>query len=86
MLKDGIHTGQSNGYKGPVRVEVTVEQGRISKVKVTSCRDKFARKVVKEMPRRIVEAGRAEVDVISGATISSRAIQRAVRNALEETQ
>lgn len=83
MLKDGVYAGQSNGYKGPVHVEVTVKDGLISKVNVTKCRDSRARRVVKEMPRRIVEANRADVDGVSGATISSRAIQRAVRQALE---
>jgi uncharacterized protein with FMN-binding domain len=86
VLKDGVYAGQSNGYAGPVRVAVTVKDGRISAVEVTSCRDKFARRVVKEMPRRIVKAGSAEVDVVSGATISSRAVKRAVDQALEQAR
>ena len=85
-LKDGVYNGQSGGYKGPVRVAVMVKGGRISTIEVTACRDSLARKVVKEIPRRIVRANSVEVDVVSGATISSRAIKRAVKVALEKTQ
>lgn len=85
-LEDGVYTGQSNGYKGPVRVAVTVQDGRIAKVEVTHCRDKFARKVMKEMPRRIVEADSPDVDAVSGATITSRAVKRAASQALEQVR
>jgi len=83
-LKDGVYKGQANGYKGPLHVEVTVKGGRIAKVEVAKSRDKFLRRVEKEMPRRIVEANSADVDVISGATITSRAIKRAVSAALKK--
>ena len=86
VLKDGVYKGRANGYKGPVHVEVTVKEGKISAVKVMKCQDRFARRVVKEIPRRIVEADSTEVDVISGATVTSRAVQKAVRNALEGAQ
>jgi uncharacterized protein with FMN-binding domain len=85
-LKDGTYAGQSGGYKGPVRVAVTVKGGQIFKVEVTACQDTFARKVTKEIPRRIVSANSIEVDVVSGATISSRAIKRAVGDALKKAQ
>lgn len=86
VLKDGVYTGQSNGYKGPVRVQVTVKDGKISAVDVTHCRDSRARKVMKEIPRRIVSTNSVDVDVISGATITSQAIKSAVRKALEEAR
>ena len=85
-LNDGTYAGKSGGYKGPVRVAVVVKGGRISTIEVTACRDSLARKVVKEIPRRMVRANSVEVDVVSGATISSRAIKRAVKVALEKAQ
>lgn len=85
-LKDGVYPGKAGGYMGPVRVAVTVKAGRIDEVEVTACRDGRARKAVREIPRRIVRANSAEVDAVSGATITSGAIKGAVRQALEEAR
>jgi len=82
VLKDGVYTGQAKGYKGPVRVAVTVKEGRIAGVKVIECSDGRAKKVVKEIPRRIVSTNCVDVDIVSGATLTSRAVKEAVRQAL----
>lgn len=82
--RDGIYAGKAGGYQGAVRVAVTVEGGRIAEVEVTSCQDSHARKVVQEIPRRIVRANSPVVDAVSGATITSDAIIGAVQNALAE--
>jgi len=55
-----------------------------SEIKVASCRDRRAHKVVKEISRRIVKANSFEVDGVSGATPRSRAINGVVRKAMKE--
>ena len=84
--KDGIYGGKAGGYAGPVRVAVTVKEGRIKTIEVTACQDSRARKVMMEIPRRIVQANSPDVDAVSGATISSGAIKCAVRDALKEAR
>ncbi len=82
--KDGVYAGKAGGYSGPVRVAVTVKDGRIADVEVTSSQDRRGRKALKEMPRRMVVANSADVDAISGATVLSDAIKTAVKSALKE--
>ena len=79
---DGVYPGKAGGHKGPVRVVVTVEGGRIVAVEVTSCRDPRSRKSVQHMPRRIVSQNSVDVDAVSGATFTSNAIKEAARQAL----
>ncbi len=80
---DGVYTGTGTGYRGETTVQVTVEGGRITGVEVLSYRDdrnffERAKGVIDE----ILSRQRVEVDVVSGATYSSRGIIAAVADAL----
>lgn len=84
--KDGVYTGVADGYKGPVEVEVTVSQGSITKVVVTDQMETpfIAKNAIEQIPEAIIMAQSWEVDVVSGATITSNAIKSAVEEALTE--
>lgn len=85
-LKDGVYAGKSNGYEGTLRVAVTVEDGKIHQVEVTHHRESRPRNAVHEIPARIVRKNSVKVDAVSGATITSDAIMRAVKKALRDAQ
>jgi uncharacterized protein with FMN-binding domain len=81
-IADGTYRG--NSRVGPVRVtlEVVIKNNTISAIDLIrhfNGRGKAAEAIVP----RIIEAQSLEVDVISGATVSSRAIQKAVEDALK---
>ncbi len=81
--KDGVYEGTGIGYKGEVRVQVTVEDAQITDVSVLSHSDDasfFQRATA--LIDVIVEKQTWEVDSVSGATYSSRGIKEAVENAL----
>lgn len=84
--KDGVYTGVADGFKGPVEVEVTVSQGSITKVVVTDQMETpfIAKNAIEQIPEAIIMAQSWEVDVVSGATITSNAIKAAVEEALTE--
>lgn len=84
--KDGTYTGSGMGYNGPVEVEVTIEGSVIIEVKVTASDedDPYYTWVLKQIPDAIVEKGSADVDTVSGATTSSKALISAVKDALEK--
>jgi len=80
-VADGIYQGKSK--VGPVRVtlDVTVENKTMSSIVIIqhfNGRGKEAETIVP----RIIEAQSLDVDVVSGATGSSKAILKAVENAL----
>lgn len=84
VYKDGIYKGTGQGFGGPVKVEVTVQEGKIMNIDILSHKKearrffKRARKVTKE----ILEQQNADVDAVSGATYSSYGIIDAVGQAL----
>lgn len=79
--------GQAEGYGGTLKVTVTVDGGKISKVAVTEHHETegVGTKAIDALPQKIVQAGSADVDAVSGATVTSDAIMAAVRDAMGET-
>ncbi|MFA9422617.1 MAG: FMN-binding protein, partial [Sedimentibacter sp.] len=78
-------TGTGDGFGGPVTVTVTKEADKITKVEVVG-KDETAgigSNAIDKLPAAIVEANSTEVDVVSGATYTSKAIIYAVNNALD---
>lgn len=82
--KDGTYTGSAQGFGGPVKVKVTVKNGKIKKIQIVSASGEtgsyFAK--AKALIPAIVKKQTTNVDAVSGATYSSNGIIRAVRNAL----
>ncbi len=81
---DGELTGTAQGMNGPVPVTVTVENGNITSVVVgeNSETQGIGSEAVDKLPDEIVKANGTEVDGISGATVTSNAIKKAVNIAL----
>lgn len=84
--KDGTYTGEADGFGGMVAVEVTVKDGKIEAVEVTSAEkeDGAYLAMAEDIIPKIIEAQSAEVDTISGATFSSTGIKDATEQALEQ--
>lgn len=78
-------TGQAKGYGGELKVSVTMEGDKITAVDVTENSETpaVAGDALKNIPAAIVEKNSADVDVVSGATLTSRAIMAAVKNAID---
>lgn len=84
QIKDSTYRGSSEGHVGKITVEVTVEQGRIVRVQVIEKAEYENEEALREMPIRIVKAqSTKEVDGVTGATVTSTAILKAVETALE---
>ena len=84
--KDGTYSGEADGFGGTVAVEVTVKDGKIKAVEVTSAEkeDSAYLAMAEDIIPKIIEAQSAEVDTISGATFSSTGIKNAAEQALEQ--
>lgn len=79
-------TGQADGYGGPLRVSVTLADGRIKQVRVLEQHetDGVGSRAIEALPDRMIAANSADVDGVSGATVTSDALREAVRRALAE--
>ena len=82
---DGTYTGQAQGFGGPIKVEVTVEGGKITKLDILSAEkeDTAYLDAAKAIIDTIIENQSTEVDTVSGATFSSTGIKEATKKALE---
>ncbi len=78
-------TGVGKGFAGEVTVTVTMDGDKIVDVKAVGDKEtkNIGTKALDELPAKIVEAGSVNVDVITGATVTSQAIIYAVNNALD---
>lgn len=86
--QDGVYTGTGKGFRGDTKVEVTVEHGEITDIKVLSYKDdsEFFNKAQSSIIHEIISEQSLEVDTVSGATFSSNSIIEAVSEAVELTE
>lgn len=82
----GTYTGVGAGREGDITVEVTVDESSILSVEVVSQHETpgTSDPAFEQVPDAIVAAQSPDVDVASGASISSRGIMDAVRDALAQ--
>lgn len=80
----GTYRGEGEGYGGTIEVDVTVDEYGITEVSVVSHNEdpRVAGKAIETLPKAILKAQSADVDALSGATMTSDAIVSAVMNAL----
>lgn len=86
--QDGVYAGEAEGFGGPISLEVTVEEGKITAIEILSAEKEdgayFA--MAQDVIPDIFEKQSADVDTISGATFSSTGIRDAARQALEKAE
>lgn len=80
-IRDGIYYGEENTTLVKAAVEVTVKEGKIQEVTLVRHDNGLGEKAEKII-NSIRDKNTYDVDCISGATISSQVIKRAVNDAL----
>lgn len=86
--KDGTYTGSGKGFGGTISVKVTVKDGKISAIDVTSASGETASyfSKAKGIIPKMISGQTTNVDAASGASYSSNGIITAVRNALSKAE
>jgi uncharacterized protein with FMN-binding domain len=92
-LHDGTFDGQAyDAYYGPVQVEVTIQQGQISNVQALQSPNHRRTSVAinnEALPmllEEVIQAQSAKIDLISGATLTSRAYVASLADALKQAR
>lgn len=85
-LADGVFTGEAKGFGGMVTVDVTVSGGKITAIEVRPHQETpfIANSAIETLISEMLAAQSAEVDSVSGATITSTALKSAVEQALAQ--
>lgn len=80
---DGTYKGTADGHNGPLTVEVTVEDGKITSIAVVEHSETPGLfELGSGVAEAIISTQSLAVDTVSGATVTSRAVITAVRNAV----
>ncbi|EEF66806.1 FAD binding domain protein [Holdemania filiformis DSM 12042] len=84
--KEETFEGSAQGYGGTVTAKVTFKADKITAVEVKAPDETegVGSRAAEELPEKIVAANSADVDVVAGATMTSKAIQSAVRQAVSK--
>lgn len=84
-IEDGVYSGSFRKGRFSYSVEVTVKDHRLQAVKSTGGRQ-AQDAVIQQIFARIVEVQSVQVDTVSGASLTTKAVSKAVENALHPAQ
>ena len=86
LYTPGSYTGKSSGYGGEVTATITVDANSITDVELTGNdeTESIGGVALEELTQQILSAQNAEIDGVSGATVTSDAIKYALEDALNQ--
>lgn len=84
----GSYSADAMGIGGDVHVELTVDQNKILKVKLDASCESFAigQAAAPELAKQIMAKQSADIDAVSGASITSAAVKSAAQAALKKAR
>ena len=87
-LGENEYLGTGQGLHGDIQAKVTVIDGKVTAVEVVKQTETpdVTKDVWTVMPQAMIEAGTAEVDTITGATIASEGLIAAVEDAVAQSK
>ena len=76
------------GHNGPMTVKVAIDNGKITAVEVVKHSETagVGTKAIEALPAKIVKANSTKVNVVTGASVSSKGILMAVNQAIDASQ
>ncbi|MED1204603.1 FMN-binding protein [Heyndrickxia acidicola] len=86
IYKNGTYTGSASNRIGSVTVAVTIKQDKITNVAITNCDTHYSEARIDGLPQQVVARQSENVDIVSGATLSSEDFQTAVEQALQSAK
>ena len=86
VLNDGTYSAEQQGFGGPVKVEITIDGGKINAVAVTGDSETagIGGAALEPLAEQVKEAQSAAIDGVSGATLTSGAVKAATAEILAE--
>ena len=88
-LKDGTYKGTFDGgmYKWRENeIQVTVENGQVTSIQVLKHKENRSQEFTDKLFNRVIQSQSLKVDVVTGATMTSKAYLQGVENDLKEAQ
>ena len=84
--KDGVYLGRGTSRHGDIEAMVEIQNGRITNTVISQCLTRYSCSWIAVLLPQVVARQSAEVDYVSGATVSSDAFYYAVMQALAQAK
>ncbi len=84
QYRDGIYTGTGMNRHGDLEVSVTIKNGRIASANISRCGMQYPCSRIAMLPGQVVSRQSTDVDIVTGATMSTEAYQEATQQALAQ--
>lgn len=81
QYENGVYEGKYNGGRWSNEVSVVLEDGKITEINVVKSVLVEKQEVTRELINNVIEKQDTVVDVVSGATVTSKAYLKAIENA-----
>jgi fumarate reductase flavoprotein subunit len=86
-LVTGIFVEESKGKGGLLKLEVAFENSEIKDIKVLEHNEsEYTKPVIEDLTKKIINTNSIDVDIVSGATLTSHAIINAVRDVIKKAE
>ena len=84
QLKDGVYNGIYNGGRWSNEVNVTLKDKKITRIAIIKSVVFEKPEVSRELINKVIKKQDTNVDVIGGATVTSKAYLKSIENALSK--
>lgn len=81
-LSDGLYEGSYDGGRWSNKVAVTIKEGKITDIQIKKDVGLGQKGLSDNLFKRVIKAQNTTVDVVSGATVTSKAYLKSIENAL----
>ena len=81
--RDGTFTGWGTSRHGDIEATVVIANGRITSASISRCLTRYSCSWITHLQAQVVTRQSADVDYVSGATVSANAFYYAVLEALK---
>lgn len=88
LYKEGKFEGTGKGHHGPIRVVVTTDEYNIKDIEIIEEYEmpELAEIVYEKLPKKVISRNSVDVDVVSGASYTSKGLLEAITNALNKAK
>lgn len=85
-IKDGTYAASAKGYRSNIELEVLFEKKNLKAIKILKHgeTDVLCNEAFEKIPKEMIDKQSVNVDFSTGATVTSKAIQSAVSQAIEQ--
>jgi uncharacterized protein with FMN-binding domain len=84
--KKGSYEGTGQGHHGQINVVVTTDEYEIKEIKIVEEYEmpELSKIVYDKIPKMVIESNSAEVDVVAGASFTSKGLIEAIEDGLDK--